>query len=139
MLWHWVALGSALGSGARFAVHDLSVRIGILGFPWDTLFVNVSGSLLIGLSAAVTVPGGRLPLSATMRQFVMTGFCGGYTTFSLFSLESLMLLERAPWLGAVNLGVTALACLVAVWCGYRLGTQRRPGERTAPAQGRRRI
>jgi len=99
---------------------DLFELLGTLSFPWDTLFVNITGSLLIGFFATLTEPDGRLMLPTHIRQFVMTGFCGGYTTFSILSLESLALIERSPWLGGLNLALTALTCLLAVWCGHML-------------------
>ncbi|WP_290652040.1 CrcB family protein [Aquisalimonas sp.] len=119
-IWAWVAVGSALGGGVRFVARDLFELLGTLSFPWDTLFVNITGSLLIGFFATLTEPDGRLMLPTHIRQFVMTGFCGGYTTFSILSLESLALIERSPWLGGLNLALTALTCLLAVWCGHML-------------------
>src|SRR6202035_1696223 len=88
-----VALGSIVGAVARFLVSVLSVSQFGDGFPWGTLFVNVTGSFGVGVFAALTGPDGRLFVSPRQRLFVMVGFCGGYTTFSAFSLETLRLLE----------------------------------------------
>ena len=116
----WVALGSALGGGARFIVADFFHRLWAMPFPWDTLFVNVTGSLLIGFVATLTEAGSRVMVPTHIRQFLMTGFCGGYTTFSILSLQSLALIESNPWLGVLNLGLTTLTCLLAVWAGHTL-------------------
>ncbi len=117
-VWPWVALGSALGGSLRYLLGLLSLR----AFPFDTLFINTSGCLLIGLAAALVVPTGGRHLPPCTRPLVMTGFCGGYTSFSLFSLESLRLLALAPAAGLLNLILTLAACLLAVWWGHRLGS-----------------
>ena len=105
MLYLWIAIGSALGGVARFWCSGLvATLIGEL-FPWGTLFVNVTGSFIIGFFAALTGPDGRLLVGPTVRQFVMVGFCGGYTTFSSFSLQTLGLLRDGDWLRAgLNIG-----------------------------------
>lgn len=119
-IWVWVALGSALGGGARFMAGHLFQRYGVMVFPWDTLFVNVTGSFLIGFIATLSDTGSRVMLPTHLRQFLMTGFCGGYTTFSILSLQSLALLETRPWLGVLNLTLTVITCLLAVWGGHVL-------------------
>src|SRR5256885_16125031 len=92
VLYGYVAAGSVLGGVARYL---LSVLIqSIPGFPWATLFVNVTGSFIIGFYSSLSGPDGRLFASVRQRQFVMTGFCGGYTTFSTFSLETFTLLQE---------------------------------------------
>ena len=88
-----VALGSIVGAVARFLVSVLFVSQFGDGFPWGTLFVNVTGSFIIGFYAALTGPDGRLFVSARQRLFVMVGICGGYTTFSAFSLETLRFVQ----------------------------------------------
>lgn len=118
----WIALGGALGSVARFAASN---RIGeAVGehFPWGTMAVNVSGSLLIGVLAAITVPSGRFHVSPDVRLFLMTGVCGGYTTFSSFSLQTLDQLQHGHAFGAaVNVVLSVAVCLLAVWLGVLLG------------------
>jgi CrcB protein len=118
----WVAAGSALGGMARHFFTDLGVRWFGAAFPWGTLFVNVLGSFVIGLFLALTVK--EWDVSANMKLFVMTGFCGGYTTFSAFSLQTLNLVQAGEWLRAAAyiLGSVVL-CLAAVWAGYALGAR----------------
>ena len=128
----WVALGSALGGGSRFVVGDLFHLLWVHPFPLDTFFVNVTGSLLIGLVATLSEPDGRLMLPTHLRQFVMAGFCGGFTTFSIFSLESLYLLQHSPWLGMLNLIATAALCLLAVWLGHVLAQRLNQLPRSQP-------
>jgi CrcB protein len=114
----WVAIGSALGGVGRFACSGLSVRWFGETFPWGTLFVNVLGSLVIGVLAAV-IPAESRWLSDNARDFLMIGICGGFTTFSSFSLESLNLARNGEWGAAAGytLGSVVL-CLAAVAIGY---------------------
>jgi CrcB protein len=115
----WIALGSALGGVARFwASGWVAERFGET-FPWGTLLVNVTGSFLIGFFATLTGTEGRLLVNPTFRQFFMMGLCGGYTTFSSFSLQTLNLSRegeffRAGW----NILLSVFLCLVAVWLGH---------------------
>jgi len=129
-----IALGGALGALARYLCSLWLLQLTGPGFPWGTLAVNVAGSFLIGLYATLSEPGGRLPAGPVQRQFVMTGFCGGFTTFSVFSLETVFLLERQAYLLAgLNLGLSLCLWLVAVWAGIRIGTglNQRAGTGTA--------
>jgi CrcB protein len=88
-------------------------------FPWGTLIVNVVGSFVIGFFAALTGPDGRLLVSTTARQFVMVGLCGGYTTFSSFSLQTLNLIHDGEWAYAsANIMGSLILCLLGVWIGY---------------------
>jgi len=92
-------------------------------FPWGTLAINVVGSFVIGLFAALTGPGGPLPATADARRFVMVGLCGGYTTFSAFSLQTLNLLQRGQVIGAAaNVTGSVALCLMAVWLGHMAAT-----------------
>ena len=91
-------------------------------FPMGTLFVNVSGSLLIGFLAAFSSPEGRWLPSPGFRQFFLVGVCGGYTTFSSFSLQTMNLLRDREWLYAGgNVLLSVVLCMLAVWLGYLLG------------------
>jgi CrcB protein len=83
------------------------------------LIVNVVGSFIIGFFATITEPNGRLFVGTTVRQFVMVGFCGGYTTFSSFSLQTLNLVNDGEWsYAAVNSAASLVLCLLAVWIGH---------------------
>ena len=121
----WVGLGGALGSVARFWVNGLvSEKFGAT-FPWGTLAINVGGSFIIGVIGALAVPEGRLdtPSRVFATQFLMIGVCGGYTTFSSFSLQTLNLLREREWLYAGgNVALSVGLCLVAVWLGWLLGS-----------------
>jgi CrcB protein len=117
-----VATGGALGSLARFWLAELCAALGMAAFPWATLVANVSGSLLIGLIAALTGPDGRLLVTPELRLFWMVGICGGYTTFSSFSLQTLTLAQAGEWWrAAMNIGLSVVLCLIAVWLGYMIG------------------
>lgn len=118
LTYFWVMFGGALGSGARFWASGLvGERYGEV-FPLGTLFVNVTGSFLIGFFAALTEPSGPLLVSPRLRQFVLIGICGGYTTFSAFSLQTLELARAGDWLRAgLNSVLSLVCCLVAVWLG----------------------
>jgi CrcB protein len=120
----WVAIGGALGSVSRYWVNGLiSDKFGA-AFPWGTLTINVTGSFLIGIFAAVASPEGRLDSQSRIfaTQFLMIGICGGYTTFSSFSLQTLNLLRDRQWLYAGgNILLSVVLCMIAVWLGYLLG------------------
>ncbi|QIT55152.1 fluoride efflux transporter CrcB [Aquisalimonas sp. 2447] len=124
-----VTLGSALGAVLRQATSDAFAIAGA-GFPWDTLTVNVLGSLIIGWLAALTVAECRLPLGENRRLFLMGGVCGGFTTFSVFSLETLALLQAGALpLAMANIAGTLIVCLGAVWVGFALGSRMNHGPR----------
>ncbi|MBK1735345.1 hypothetical protein CKO15_08625 [Halorhodospira abdelmalekii] len=127
----WVGAGSALGGMSRFALDGLLIRAGVTDFPWGTLAANALGSWLIGVIVAVTLCSRRAPLPAAFHPFAVAGFCGGLTTFSAFSLQSLQLIERSPLLAVVNIAATLLISLLAVAYGYRQG--QRWGRRRARA------
>lgn len=113
-----VALGGAIGSVARWAaVYLVSQQVGV-GFPWGTLGVNVLGSFLIGLIAALARTA-ALGVTPDVRLFLVTGILGGFTTFSSFSLESLGLLQRGALAPAlVYIVGSATVGLVAAWVGF---------------------
>jgi len=122
MAYVWLAIGGALGSVARFWFSGLVARHFGETFPWGTLLVNISGSFVIGFFAALAEPEGRWLASPAVRHFVMVGICGGYTTFSSFSLQTLNLVRDREWLYAGgNVLLSVVLCLVGVWLGYILG------------------
>ena len=115
----WIAVGSALGGVARYWCSGVMARLIGETFPWGTFAVNVVGSFIIGFFATLTGPDGRIYVGTTGRQFVMVGLCGGYTTFSSFSLQTLNLMNDGEWFRAgANVGLSVLCCLVAVWVGH---------------------
>ena len=123
MLYLWVMLGSAVGGGARYWSSGFSARHFGETFPWGTIIVNVAGSFIIGFFATLTGPDGRVMASTETRQFVMVGICGGYTTFSSFSLQTLNLCGRARCCVPAAISRFPSSC-VCSRCG--LVTSRRP-------------
>jgi CrcB protein len=113
-----VAAGGLLGTVSRYFVSGVVANAFGETFPWGTLVINVVGSFIIGFFWTLTAPDGRLFVSGSTRQFVMTGFCGGFTTFSSFSLQTLNLMRDGEWLyaGGNVLGSVTL-CLLGVWLG----------------------
>ena len=121
VLYCWIALGSALGGIARYWCSGVAARFLGETFPWGTLLVNVTGSLIIGLFATLTGPDGRIFAGSTARQFVMFGLLGGFTTFSSFSLQTLNLANDSEWLQVGgNVVLSVVLCLLAVWLGHML-------------------
>ena len=119
----WIAIGSALGGMARQWFGVLALRLWPTEVPWGTITINVVGSLIIGAFATLTDSEGRFPLPLTARQFVMVGICGGFTTFSSFSLQTLMLARDGQLLEAgLNIVLSLVLCLAAVALGYWLAT-----------------
>jgi CrcB protein len=117
----WIAVGSALGGAGRYLFQGAAQRLMGATFPWGTLGVNVVGSAFIGFFAAATAPDGRWLVGSGARQFVMIGLCGGFTTFSSFSLETLNLAREGDLLRAgANAAASFCCCLAAVWGGHAL-------------------
>jgi CrcB protein len=122
-----IAIGGALGSVARFWFSQIAARHFGDSFPWGTLLVNISGSFAIGFFASLIGPGGRSMLNPNGQLFFMVGVCGGYTTFSAFSLQTLNLLKDGKWLYAAAYSVlSVLLCLAGVWLGQILATSMNP-------------
>ena len=115
----WVALGGALGAVARYGLSGW-VQSGSAGtFPWGTLFVNVSGSLLIGALAALIPEDGRLLFVPDARALLMVGVCGGFTTFSSFSMEVINLMRNDAWAPAFGYIVASvILCLAATAAAF---------------------
>lgn len=129
MIYLWIAAGGALGSVARFALAaGITHRVGE-GFPWGTLAVNVIGCFVIGFFATVGDEAGRWPVGLTGRQFFMTGVLGGFTTFSAFGLQTLVLARDGEWLKAGGyVAGSVVLCLVAVWLGYLVALMLNPAK-----------
>jgi len=113
-----VALGSVIGGVCRYLVGFVLPTV--VGFPWATLCVNALGSHALGaVSGALASHDG----SAALRAFAVVGFCGGFTTFSTFSNESLRMIESSQWgMFAVYMAVSILAGIAAVWIGVKLSS-----------------
>jgi fluoride exporter len=115
----YVMIGSALGGAARYWCSGFVAQQFGETFPWGTIVVNIVGSFVIGFFATLTGPDGRYLVGSNARQFVMAGLCGGYTTFSAFSLQTLSLMRDGEWLRAGgNIGLSVVLCMLAVWLGH---------------------
>ena len=114
-----IMIGSALGGAARYwCTGFVDGNFGET-FPWGTLTVNIVGSFVIGFFATLTGPDGRVFAGSHTRQFVMVGLCGGFTTFSAFSLQTLSLIRDDEWLQATgNVTLSVVLCMMAVWIGH---------------------
>jgi CrcB protein len=133
MTWLAVALGSALGGVARYGLGLAVVRAVGAGFPWGTLLINVLGSFVIGLYGALTLADGPMPATADMRAFVMVGICGGFTTFSSFSLQTVDLLQAGETAAAAFYIVASVAlCVAGTFLGYWLASRIGVPLRAAP-------
>jgi CrcB protein len=118
----WIAIGSALGGMSRYGIsRAVALQVGET-FPWGTLAVNIAGSFIIGFIAALFGPDSRLFISPNARNFLMVGFCGGFTTFSSFSLQTLDLFRNRDFGEAFgNILLSVAACMAAVAIGFILG------------------
>ena len=115
-----VMFGGALGTLARYALSVLALPVS-RQLPVGTIVINVTGSFIIGLFGTLTLAHGRFPVSDNVRLFVMIGLCGGYTTFSSFSLQTLNLMNDGEWFRAGGyIVLSVVLCLIAVWVGHIL-------------------
>lgn len=118
-----IAAGGALGAVSRHFVSSAVAKMAGIGFPIGTLSVNIMGSLLMGL--LVTVFAHKVDLSTDVRSFLTVGFLGSFTTFSTYSMETVLLVQRGDWTGAAlysvgSLIVGVLALMVGLWLGRLL-------------------
>lgn len=117
-----IAAGGALGALTRYWVSTAVYAWLGRGFPWGTLSVNVIGSLLMGILYILLLE--RLTVSAELRAFLLVGFLGAMTTFSTFSLETVVLLQDADWFKAVvNILVSVVTCVLATLVGMAIARQ----------------
>ena len=124
-----VMLGGALGTLARYLIGVAAVPFS-QDLPWGTIIINIAGSFIIGFFGTMTVAHGRFPAPETARLFVMVGFCGGFTTFSSFSLQTLDLLRAgAPFRAGVNIVASVALCVLAVSLGHYIASQINGGTR----------
>jgi CrcB protein len=120
MTYLWIALGSALGGVLRYALTRATLNIDN-GFPYGTILVNILGCFVIGFFGTLTLHGDRYAVSDHMRLFVMVGICGGFTTFSSFSLQTLDLARSGAWGRAfANVCVSVVLCFLSVAAGHML-------------------
>ena len=119
-----IGLGGALGSMLRFGLGSLiDTNVQKTGhiFPWGTIVVNITGCFVIGFIYTISSVEGRILLSTYTRSFIMIGILGGYTTFSSFSLQTLLLAQGGHWgSAAANVLLSVVLCLVGVWLGAAL-------------------
>ena len=119
-LYALVAVGGAIGSVGRFWLAGAVSRLTGAYYPWGTILINILGSCLIGWLAGIAVIG-RVQNTESLRAFAMVGVCGGFTTFSSFSLQTVELLrEGHPWGAAANVAVSVCLCLTATVFGLWL-------------------
>jgi fluoride exporter len=120
--WVAVAVGGALGSVARFWMATVMTALTGPRFPWGTLLINVLGSFVIGVVAGMTLTPARVGMHPDIRIFLMTGICGGFTTFSAFSLQTLELMQNGDVVPAFGYAVgSVVLCVFATYCGWLLG------------------
>ena len=118
-----IALGGAIGSVLRAWLAVAVARITGPQFPWGTILINILGSFVIGLVGSLTAHSTRY---VELRAFIMVGVCGGFTTFSSFSLQTLQLIQNGrPIQAAGNVVLSVAACLIAVSLGYAAGAATR--------------
>jgi CrcB protein len=119
MSYFWIGLGGGLGSMARAWMQIAVARLTGPQFPWGTILINIIGSFIIGLFGTLTARDPRFSAPVDVRAFVMVGICGGFTTFSSFSLQTLDLLRQGRTDQALgNIGLSVLLCLLAVAAGH---------------------
>jgi CrcB protein len=118
-----VMIGGAIGTLARYLISLAALPIS-QSLPWGTITINIVGSFIIGLFGTMTLAHGRFPASDNLRLFVMIGLCGGFTTFSSFSLQTLDLLRNGAVVrAAINIVASVVLCVLAVAFGHYLATQ----------------
>ena len=131
MSYLWVTIGSAIGGLLRYAITRMTIPIS-QGVPWGTVLINVLGSFVIGYFGTLTLQTGRYPASDNLRLFVMVGLCGGFTTFSSFSLQTFDLLRSGLWAKALaNVVVSVVLCVAAVGAGHMLAHRSTPQQAIA--------
>ena len=118
-----VMAGGALGTLGRYLIAIAALPIS-RHLPWGTVLINIAGSFIIGFFGTLTLAHGRYPVSENLRLFVMIGVCGGFTTFSSFSLQTLDLLRGGAFgRAAVNVLASVLLCVLAAGIGHVAGAR----------------
>ncbi len=117
-----IAAGGSIGAVMRYGLSTgIYAWLG-RGFPYGTLLVNVIGSLLMGLLYELFLQ--RFPVSPELRAMVLIGFLGAFTTFSTFSIETILLIEQGYLMKAcLNIFLSVVLCVLAAWCGLQIARQ----------------
>jgi CrcB protein len=124
VLYVLISLGSGIGGVSRFTCIETSTLLFGDAFPWGLLIINAVGSFIIGFFFTFTSPDGRFLVGSRARQFVMTGLCGGYTTFSSFSLDTLNLMrDGRVFAASADIALSLTVCLLSVWMGHMLAVE----------------
>jgi fluoride exporter len=114
----FVVIGGAIGTLARYLISVAALPFS-QNLPWGTIWINIIGSFVIGLFGTLTLAHGRFPVSENARLFVMVGLCGGFTTFSSFSLQTLDLMRSGATVrAAINVIASVVLCIAAVAAGH---------------------
>ncbi len=115
----WIAVGAVAGASARYFLSGLMARLHPASFPYGTLLINITGSVVLGFFLVYSTE--RVLLDPRWRLLVAIGFCGSYTTFSSYAFESFALMEQGQWLlVGMNILASNLLCLAAVLAGAAL-------------------
>ena len=123
----WIALGGALGTVGRYWVGIWMARWS-QNLPWGTIAINMTGSFAIAFFGTLTTAAGRFPVSDLGRLFFMVGICGGYTTFSSFTLQPLDPLRGgAPGRAMLNVGLSVVLGMLSVAAGYMVAARLNQG------------
>ncbi|MCS4309130.1 CrcB protein [Rheinheimera pacifica] len=118
-----VAVGGAVGACLRFGINELMVNVLGKSFPFGTLLVNILGSFVLGWLFAL-FSSGVLAVSP-WRALIAIGLIGAFTTFSTFSLDTVLLIQQGDWLKAIaNVLLNVLLCLTLAWLGLKLGSMK---------------
>ena len=119
MAYLWIALGAVVGASARYFLSGFIAKALPSSFPYGTLIINITGSLLLGFFLAWTSE--RVLIDPRWRLLIAIGFCGSYTTFSSYAFETFALVEQGQWLlMGLNIIASNLLCLVSVLAGVTL-------------------
>ena len=124
-----IAAGGAIGTLGRYGLSLLAIPIS-RHLPWGTILINILGSFVIGVFGTLTLATGKFPVSENVRLFVMVGLCGGFTTFSAFSLQTLDLIRDGSLTRAsANILLSVTLCVGAVAVGHFLAARLNGGAR----------